>query len=114
MKGETSTLISLVSFGVATLIGLSQLWKWVQETRDKRKLNREAKTKAEAERDSIAIKGAEGVLLMMQGMLDVSKVSESELRTEIRDLKATLRIKEEVIRRQEDELALLRRTLQID
>lgn len=83
----TSTLISLLSFVVATALGLTQLIKWTGEFRDRRKLLREATTKAEAERDSIAIKGAEGVLLMMQGMLDVAKTSEKDLRDENRELR---------------------------
>lgn len=75
-----STSLSLMSLAVAAAVGVTQLLRWIQELRDRRALKREASTKSQAERDSIMIKGAEGVLLMMQGMLETTQASEKGLR----------------------------------
>lgn len=87
MGAGLSTTLSLMSLAVAAAVGLTQLAKWVNELKDRRALRRDNETKSQAERDSIMIKGAEGVVLMMQGMLETTQASEKELRQENLDLR---------------------------
>jgi len=82
MNVGVNTFISLVSFCLATAIGLTQLLKWIRESRDRRSLDQSDKTKSGAERDSITVKSAEGALLMMQGMLNLAQASEKALRAD--------------------------------
>lgn len=49
---------------------------------------REMAIKAVAERDSVVVKSAEGSLLMMQGLLQIAKATETDLRKEMVDMRA--------------------------
>jgi predicted RNase H-like nuclease (RuvC/YqgF family) len=87
--------IAAVSALVISVCGfLMQGWKWIQEVRDRSEVERDAATKAEVERDNIAVKSAEGTLLMMQQLLEVTKMSEGELRERVRELERENRDKE--------------------
>jgi chromosome segregation ATPase len=87
--------IAAVSALVISIGGfLMQGWKWIQEVRDRSEVERDAATKAEVERDNIAVKSAEGTLLMMQQLLEVTKMSEGELRERVRELERENRDKE--------------------
>lgn len=100
---KIEALVSVVALGISLVLAIVQVLKWKQELKDKHAAALDTATKAEAERDSIVIKGAEGALLMMQGMLDVAKMVEGELRSQIRELELESRKKDERIYQLEQE-----------
>ena len=91
---EPASLIAVGSLLLSIVLGAFQAIKYVQELKDRKELATNNATKAEAERDTIVVKGAEGALLMMQGMLEVAKLSEGELRIRVRELENENREKE--------------------
>lgn len=116
---EPTTWIALGALVVSALGITFQSYKFIQDLRERARRSSEDATKAGAERDSIAVKTAEGTLLIMKGMLDVTKASESELRQrvteleesdrqkdrEIRELKETLEERDRALHREREEYA---------
>lgn len=92
------TWISLAALGISFILGGIQFIKSIQEIRSRATDASDAATKAEAERDRIAIQGAEGALMMMKGILEVTKLSEGELRIRVKELEADNREKDKLIR----------------
>lgn len=94
---DSATLVAFTGLGIAVLGAVIQFYRWIIEVKDRSKVLSESATKAEAERDSIAIKGAEGALLMMERMLEVARMSEGELRDRVRELEKESRDKDKQI-----------------
>jgi hypothetical protein len=108
---EPTAIAALGALFISTLGMIFQSYKFIQELRERAKLSKEDATKAEAERDSIAVKNSEGTLLMMKGMLDVFKASDKELRTRVKELEDRERLKE--LRIRELEAAVIDREKQL-
>lgn len=106
------SIAALGGLALGSVSGIIQFVKWIQELKERKALSDDKATKAEVEKDSLAIKNSENTLLMMQGMLEVAKLSEGELRVRVRDLEAEIRTDdkrifelEHRVRDLEDELA---------
>ena len=94
---EPTSIAAISAIIISALTFAIQGWRFVQELRERAQMSADEATKSGAERDSIAIKGAEGALLMMQGLLEVAKMSEGELRQRVRDLEEQSRAKDKRI-----------------
>lgn len=83
--GLTETL-ALGAFILAFAKGLMDFYHWLRERRAHRAVDLRVATSAIAERDSIAIKGAEGALIIMDKMLKVCTETEEKLRRRVEEL----------------------------
>lgn len=116
---EPTTIAALGALLISSIGMIFQGWKFIQEIRERASRSKDDATKAGAERDSIVVKTSEGMILVMQGMLDVARMSEAELRVRIkevekenlenekriRDLEEKNRVYEEALHREREEYA---------
>lgn len=75
--------LALGAFVLAFGKGLMDLYHWLRERRAHQAVDLRAATTAVVERDSIAIKGAEGALVLMDKMLKICTETEERLRVRV-------------------------------
>jgi hypothetical protein len=100
---DIGTLIAGGAMLVAAITAYVNLHRWMQEKRANDTRLRDQVIRAEAERDSIVVKGAEGALLVMEKMLQVATESEQKFRAKVVEL-------ELIVEQQTTEIRELRRT----
>ncbi len=82
---EPATIAAVGALATAVVSLTFQGVKFIQELRDRASRAADQTTKSEAERDSVVVKSAEGALLLMQGMLDLARASNTELNQSLRE-----------------------------
>jgi len=85
---EPTSLAAIGALIISAITIVFQAVKFVQELRERAARAADQATKSEAERDSVVVKSAEGTLLMMRGMLEMTRASESELKQDNRVLQS--------------------------
>lgn len=104
---ELSVVIAGLSMLIAAVVGFVTLIRYLNERRTEKRELREQATKAKAERDSIAVKGAENALLVMERMLKLSSESEEKLRCKVIELESTVEDLKETINKKSRRIAEL-------
>jgi len=106
-----STLLAIAAFALAAIGTAINLYKFLRDRKKEAIDASELTIKARAERDSIAVRGAENALEVMEKMLRITQESETQLRQQQLQLRREIEDKDERIGALEDTCVQFKRTI---
>ena len=106
-----STLLAIAAFALAAIGTAINLYKFLRDRKKEAIDASELTIKARAERDSIAVRGAENALEVMEKMLRITQESETQLRQQQLQLRREIEDKDERIGALEETCVQFKRTI---